>query len=256
MNTITTSLPVSLDDMKLLITTPNSSVVIEYAKSQLKGRAALIYTTNANLPNPSFDMAGVDREDVYDLVDNYITQKSVVRINNLIYSVATLLFAAKGLTVPHEDRVEFDKVSLVQPEEIGAYMSNAQRSQNLNRLIEVLDNIVLFALTCSQGFRETCGDLSSMATIVNDVDYTGCTFVNLLEEEWFTTTYFSSVSLANPKYFSQQYDEYLFNGRNLFSYVTATFLIPALDMLLSQPEQVPNLLSAANESFEAAEITS
>lgn len=237
--------------MKLLITTPGSSVIVKYAGSQLKGRPALIYTTNANLPNPSFDVTDVPREDVYDLIDNYITQKSTIRVNDLLFSVATLLFAAKGIELSPVDKQFVGDLSHVQPEELAAYRANPARASNLDRLLEVLENIVLYTITCSVGFRTACGEPSSFATVVNDVDYTGCTFVNLLEEEWFTTIFFSSVSLSNPKYFQQQYDEYLYDGRNLFSYVSATFLIPTLDMFMTQPNQIPNLLSVAEEPVTA-----
>lgn len=247
MNTIHVTLPLNLEQMKSVITTVGPTVIIDYHNSVLKGRGALIYLTNANIPNAVFDVSQCDKETVYDLIDAYITQKSIVPVRGLIDSVMQLLYVARGIVPNGDDQQSIDTTSLVKRDEFEAYVSNERRHINFSKLIHVLDNIPLFALTCHTGFKDAVGDGATAFPSIDDVDYTGLTFVNLLEVDSFVTYYFSVPTTTQPVYFTQQFDEYMFSGKNLFSYVSNTMIFATLSGFLSGELSVDQLEAAYAE---------
>lgn len=248
MNTITTTLPLSLDNMKMLITTPDVGVVVEYGASILKGRTALIYLTNANVPVTTFDVTSVDAEQVFELVDAYVTHKSILRIDCLVAAVALLLLTSKKVRISEADAAALNYVSLIKSDQIAAYMANESRATNLAKLADLMDNVLIFAITCSAGFKQAVSDVSTIMPCVNDINHTGFTYVNLLERDIFVTNYYSAASVYPAKYFTQQFDEYMYGGRNLFSYVSNTFMLSAMEMFLTDPSQVASLLNALKET--------
>lgn len=247
MTIIHTTLPLPLEDMKQAITSPDSTIVINYAASKLKGRTALIYMTNANLPNPHFDVAGVPREEVFTLIDAYITQKSTVNNRNLVDSVIQIVYAARGIEVSPVDQQSIDRSALLTREDVKDYLADQQRLENIVKLIHVLDSLVVFVLYSNTAFKGTEGEDPSIP-VINDIDYTGFTYVNLLEIESFMVSYFTLPPLTQPSYFKQQFEEYMYNGKNLFAYMSNTFMMPTVSSVLDGTITLDTLYLAVQES--------
>lgn len=254
MTQIHSTLPLPTEHLRQVITSPESSVVINYAESKIKNRAALIFITNANLTNVAFDMTGTPREDVYALIDAYITQKTTISIPGLVASVAHLLLAYKCVPMHPVDMQEVLSYSMLTNDDLIPYLENDERALRLEHLCEVMENVLLYAVSCSAGF-DAAGGLPEDVIKINDVDYTGCTFVNLFALEWFMFAFYSMPPRDETKlkYFTQQYDEYLYNNENLFAHVSRTFLLPAMQMYMSDPTQVAALKSALLETSKLDE---
>jgi hypothetical protein len=234
--------------MKSVITTPDVQVVIDYAGSALKNRSALIYLTNVDVPNTSFNMLGVDEIEIFGLIDSYITHKSTINIESLVMSVMLILMCVRSVHLSEVDRQTIQQQSLITEDQVVAYLSDVTRSDNLLHLIHVLDNIPTFISSCSTEFIAEYGEPVEAFQCVDDVNYTGFTLVNLLSSDVFTINYYSAAVTSPQAFFIQQFTEYLFSGRNLFSYLSNTFMLPALHIVASSQVSHDQLTQAVAEA--------
>jgi hypothetical protein len=249
-NTVNVTLPLSVETLKNIITTPDSSIRIEYANSKFKGRAMLIYLTNIDVPIEHVSFDGVEQEDKFTLIDSYITHKSVVNIENLVYSAMFLLLTIKRVRLTPLSRQLFEAKSSITIEEVDAYLANAERAEHLRNLLWVMDNIMTYTLTRFKYIEEALGKIEDYFTVVNDVDITGFTFVNMLRHDFFVEQYFSVPSNIPSIYFKQQFDEAIYNGKTLYDYVDKTFLLPIFNHTINTPsfaEETVKVMAAALE---------
>jgi hypothetical protein len=237
MTTINTILPLSLETMKQVVTTTNVEVVVDYTASQIKGRSALIYLTNANIPNVRFTVSTA--EEAFELIDCYIMHKSTINIDCLCASIVRLLLAIKAVELSPADEESIDGLSLISPDDVGEYLMDDKRRINLLHLIHVLDNIPTCLYATSPEFVKNHGAPETVFPVVNTLDYIGYTFVNLVSMESFLIAYYSVPTTAPVVFFKQQFTEYAFGGKNLFAYLTNTFMVPVLSAVAAGTLTVP-----------------
>jgi hypothetical protein len=248
MTTIRTIIPIAMDDLRQIITTPDATAVVDYGNSRLKSRAALIYATNVNLTQLEFDVTNASSEDVFALVDSYITLKSILDVRGLVFAVGIILRHIAGAPVTEQSVID---VSVIKPDQVEAYLADPARKANADNLFSLMSNLTTFTVTCYGAFKEKYGKGEDVFPVVNDIDFTGCTFVNLLQYDWFMLDFFANANgLLSPVYYVQHFDEYVYGGRNLFSYVKDTFLLAALETVLSDTETFKLMLNYTPSDFE------
>lgn len=237
---IRTELPVSMETLRAVITTPNAAVEVDYANSKLKGRAALIYLTNTNLPNITLDVTGVEAVEKCQLVADYITQKSTLFIPQLVDTILYLLFKKKNVQLPFHIQSYLDQATL-------AGVTEDLLTEPLNHLIHVLDSLPLYAVSRNVGFQKTYGKPEAVFEIINNVDYTGFTFVNLFKHPLFVDYYTAPIT-TKPVYFVQQFEEYMFSGKSLFALFAETPIMAIMDCFTSGNVTVEQLAAAMKQS--------
>jgi hypothetical protein len=243
MEKIRTDLPLDMDALRAVITTPDVVVEIDYANSKLKGTAALIYLTNVSIPAVFFDMTDASTADCTNLVDSYIIHKSTVFVPQLVDSIMHLLLVRKGVAhIPHE----LTHNSILSTLDIQHWCEDDQKEQHLQKLMAVLDNLPLFAVTCAVGFKETYGDPKLAFATINDVNYCGFTFVHLLKHP-LILDYFAQGTELQPTYFIQQFDEYIYGGKSLFTFVAQSPVLAIMDCIVNGSITVDKLVGASNE---------
>lgn len=252
MNTINTTLPVALEDMKRIITSSDATIHIRMADATIKGRTALIYMSNANLAQAKIDVTDVPAETVFELIDAYITLKSTLPNRNLIGSVMQIVYACKGIQLLPIDQTAVDTLSLITRDQVQEYMSDQARADNVLKLIHVLDNITTFVACCHESLRSRVGEDPDVP-VINDIDYTGYTYINLLEVEQFMLTYYSAPRSTTYAYFSQQYDGYMYGGKNLFAIMSGTFMVPLMSEL-SAGSITPEMIAQARNESEQLDV--
>lgn len=217
-----------MDVLRQMITTKDHALVIDYANSTIRDRTALIYLTNTNVSVQQIDVAGVPEEDVFQLIDAYIMHKSAIDIPPLVTSVMLILLALKKVPIDPVDANYLLKTSLISVEQIDRYLVDPERLKHIAHLTDVLDNMVTFIAASNATIKQTLSYEE-----VDDINYIGFTFVNLLKSDTFTLYYYSAPLIHSPKYFTQHYNEYVYGGQNLFSYVTQSILMPLADMIVA-----------------------
>lgn len=143
----------------------------------------------------------------------------------------TILFTIKDINLNEGDKLFLSQNSLIKTDDVETYLQDSTRFSNVANLIRLLDNIPTFIFSCSEAFRQSEMKPTEYFQTINSLDYTGYTFVNLLESEIFTTHYYTVKAADESIYFKQQFEEYIFAGDNLFARLSKTHLIPSLLML-------------------------
>lgn len=227
---LVTVVPFPSDVLRQVMTDNTIPIVIDYDNSAIKNKPALIYLTNVNI-EASVTFKVSDKENIFALIDSYITQKSPINIPALVISVISILFWLREITPGDDDKAFLEHHSLIKEDDLEDYLSDPQRASNIVRLAHVLDNIPTFIFSSSKEFRDAGIAIDAAFPVINSVDYTGYTFVNLLKSELFTAHYYAQPKETSVTYFKQQFEEYLFKGENLFGSLKDSHLFPSLSMI-------------------------
>lgn len=215
----THKLPLAFDEMKEFIVDPSKPLTVDYKNSQLKERGLMVYCTNVNLQTIDIDFTDCTREEKFAMIDAYITHKSTFKVYRLVQCVLRLLMYAKGITLSetYQNLLPFGMQSLTD-EEIKQYCEDGQRREHLIHLLHVLDSIPLYMLTTNTAFEQTYGKPDKVFDTIDDINYTGYTFVNLLEHPLFLLQYYAVPFSGQNRYFKQQFEESLYGGKVLYSF--------------------------------------
>ena len=197
MNIIKTAAPIAIEDLKKYFTDKTSFYVINYADSKLKGSKLITYLSNLDLP-VDIDLTGSPLEDSYALLKDYMNSPMLVNIQSLEYFVMSVLREAKGLSdiSLHKEFIE-------------------QNSDLINTWINKLDSLTLYNMYIINS-EETKNFAESFPKNDTD-DITGVNFISLLKHEDFYTLY-SKVDKSSLKFYTKYFNEYMFKGKNLYSF--------------------------------------
>jgi hypothetical protein len=197
MNIIKTIAPIAIEDLKKYFTDKTTFYVVEYADSKLKGSKLITYLSNLDLP-ADIDLTGSSLEDCYSLLKDYMNSPMLVNIHSLEYFVMCVLREAKGLSnVSSQKHFIEENLDLI------------------NTWINKLDSLTLFNMYIINT-EETKNFAESFPKNDTD-DIVGVNFISLLKHEDFYTLY-SKVDKSSLKFYTKYFNEYMFKGKNLYSY--------------------------------------
>lgn len=197
MNIIKTAAPIAIEDLKIYFTDKTTFYVINYADSKLKGSKLITYLSNLDLP-ANIDLSGSSSEDSYSLLKDYMTSPMIVNIESLEYFVMSVLAEAKGISdsLTHKHFIEENK-------------------DLINTWINKLDSLTLYNMYIINS-EETKSFAQSFPNNDTD-DIAGVNFISLLKHQDFYTLY-NKVDKSSLKFYTKYFNEYMFKGRNLYSF--------------------------------------
>jgi hypothetical protein len=196
MNIIKTIAPISIDDLKKYFVDKDIKFLIDYENSKLKGTKLLTYLSNLDIPS---DIAVDENTDeFFELLKDYFNSPFLLNIDTLERAAIDVLLCAKGME-DHPRLPEF----IVENKEI------------IDQWITVLDSLTLFNMYIinDPGFQEF---VESKESDPGD-SLVGINFVSLLKHPDFYD-YFTSINKDNVKYYKGYFNDYMFKGKNLFSF--------------------------------------
>lgn len=222
-NVIETACPLSMDVLKEYFQDKdNTSFLINYRNGQLDADALMIYLSNLNL-NADFDEETYeDRDALKEIVAAYMkTTTSLLNIEQL---------AREALAICCQHR---DVIGAVDPDEQctdemrGRYYERlgdasdfiAENLEMVEHWCTMLDSSAVFNLHClnDEMFNQF---IEENFEKVDDPDYVGINYVNLYALTWIGYYIGSIGPLGHrpAKYFTNQFNEYRFKGKNMFHY--------------------------------------
>jgi len=194
MSVIYTKAPIGLEDLKVYFQDKDTKYLIDYGTSDLKGEKLLTYLGNLDIP---CDIIYDNDESLFEMVEAYLKFNHIVNIESLESRVIDMIFQRKNL------KPQFT------PEIIDKF------SGMLDQWIQKLESLVLFNIFCVND--ETLKDYVR-AQKEDDTNSTeGINFVSLLKHQNFYT-FFEGVNESDLIYYSKYFNEYMFKGKNLYSY--------------------------------------
>lgn len=197
MNIIETTAPISIDFLKKYFEDPTTSYIIDYANSTLKGQKLLIYLNNLDFP---VDLKiDIDSEEFQELLVEYFKCPYVLNIKILEEAAFESMMLHRGLMQdPHPSTQRFVD----------------ENSELVSVWASLLDSCTLYNFYCLKDpefddFIKSHPEDTTSNFAVN--------FVNLLKYSEFYSFY-QNVNTDGLKYYSVYFNEYVFKGKNLFSY--------------------------------------
>jgi len=190
MEIIETTAPISIENLKKYFTNKDTFYVIDYSKSEMKGSKLLTYLSNLDLP--------VDiKEPDLELIKDYFNSISLVNINSLENIAINVLLQYKSLV--KEDNYK----NFIQ-----------ENKEIISKWSDKLDSLTIF-----NAYMVNSDLLKNYAqTFPKDEtkDLTGVNFLSLLKHERFYSFY--NVLNKNLKFYTHYFTDYMFRGKNLFSF--------------------------------------
>lgn len=196
MNVIETTAPISIDNLKHYFTDKSTFFLINYKESQLKGAKLLTYLSNLDIPC-DIDFKDCSPPECFDMLKEYLNSSMIVNVTALERAIIGCLHQSKGL-VP-----VIDKEFIEDNKEI------------LNKWISKLESLTLYNMYIvkDEAFKEFVDSFPVDET----KEMVGVNFVSLLKHKELYSL-FTNTNQDNLKFYSHYFNEYVFKGKNLFSY--------------------------------------
>lgn len=196
MNIVNTTAPISIEDLKLYFINKETQFLIKYNDSKLKGSKLLTYLSNLDIP-ADIDFTDCLEEDKLSLLKDYMESITIVSINSLEFLAMQVIEEAKGL---------FDH---------GFKSFIDSNTELIDLWLSRIDSLTLYNMHTINSV-ETKEFVQSFEKADND-DNRGINYVSLLKHFVFYSLY-AKIDESKLKYYEKHFNEYMFKGKNLYSY--------------------------------------
>lgn len=224
MKVINTTCPLPMETLKEYFQDKeNTSFKINYKGGKLDADALMIYLSNLNL-NADFDEETYeDREALKELVAAYM------RTTTSILNIEQLAREALAICCQHRDVIGYidPDEQCDDPNTIGRYYEKLgqaddfieEHKEMVERWCVMLDSSAVFNFHClNEPFFNDF--IENTFEKIDDPDYVGINYVNLYALDWIGYYIGSIGEVGNrpAKFFTNQFNEYRFKGKNMFHY--------------------------------------
>lgn len=196
MNIIETVAPIPIEDLKKYFEDNNTKYLIDYENSKLKGTKLLIYLSNLDIPcDIKID---TESENYYSLLTDYLNCPFLLDIETLELSAIELILCKKKIL--QDDTLE----KFVQ-----------ENFEIITKWEKILDSCTLFNMYCVQ--EDSFKDFVKSHRVAEEESLEGINYVNLFKYPHLYE-YLSNIRMENLYYYEKHFNDYMFKGKNLYSY--------------------------------------
>jgi hypothetical protein len=203
MNTIKTTAPISIDDLRKYFLDNTITYEIDYKNSKLKGQKLLTYLSNLDIP---CDIAADFDEEFLDLVKDYFNSPILLSVNILESIAMEILFCNRfGLTETASSQMSNEKMT--------KFIS--ENKDIIDHWSKVLDSLTVYNMQTVDvpEFKEFVE--SHPLDETNDLK--GINFVQLLKYQDFYLFY-NKINREWLTNYRTYFNEYMFKSKNLYFY--------------------------------------
>jgi hypothetical protein len=195
MNTINTTAPIAIEELKKYFEDKTTFYRINYADSKLKGAKLLTYLSNLDLPcDIEVDAAS---EEFKELLLDYLHHPLIVNIPTLELATIALLHESKGFA-------SFGYSEFIKSNE-----------EIINQWCSKLDSLTLYNLYVIES--PELKEFVLTHPINEDNTIVGINFVSLLKHEYFYK-FFERIDQSKLQVYKNYYDQNMFKGKSLYAY--------------------------------------
>ena len=194
MNIVETVAPIAIDDLKKYFENKDTKYIIDYDASELKGEKLLVYIGNLDLP---CDIKFGSTESAYELLEAYFKTTHLVNVDVLEKNALSILYQFRGFY----SKVDHEFIE--------------QNYEIIQEWAKKLVSLTLYNLYTvgAQQFKSFVESYPEDPT----KDLTGINFISLLKHE----DLYEFITVVDQKeltYYSSYFNEYMFKGKNMYSY--------------------------------------
>ena len=197
-NVINTIAPISIEDLKKYFLDKSITYNIDYTNSKLKGAKLLTYISNLDIP---CDITFDNKNEKDELLKEYLNSSVLCNIPSLELQTIKLMLEYKEIGT-EKNPILYKNFIVDNLEIIKQWESKLDSLTLYNMYIVNSPEMQEFA----KGFTED-----------NTDDLSGINFLSLLKHEDFFI-YYSKIKESNLKFYTKYFNEYMFKGKNLYSY--------------------------------------
>ena len=201
--------PIEIDNLKKYFTDKSLYFDIDYNNSTLHGKKLLVYLSNLDVPSNLVFSTNLNFENKSALLHDYMTLPSVIKLPIFNLATSSIIFKAKGYDLKNAYPNPYFSI-----EETETYIE--QHEKLVKRWIIFLDSCLIYAQKCIPELNDE-KFLTEGLEIITDREYIGQSVVNLFSLDFFFHNYYAK-PLKTLAYFKPQFEEYMFQGKNLFHY--------------------------------------
>lgn len=189
--------PIAIDDLKKYFTNKNIFYIVDYANSQLKNEKLLTYLSNLDLP-VDLDLSKCNKEEIDSLVLSYLNFGMLVNIKILEQITIDLLGEAKGILTD-------DKYKNIIEE----------NKELIDSWVSKVDSLTLYNMYMVNS--DEMKDFVKSHPLDDRDEIRGINFVSLIKNKEFCFLY-QKIEKSGLKFYSKYFEDYMFKGKNLYSY--------------------------------------
>lgn len=203
------TVPLSLDHIKEFFDNKELFFLVNYSESKIKGNMFLTYISNLGLPSEIvFD--GATLEEKFELLKFYMETRNINDSVTLKYAAAQIILISKGFDVtPIYPNPVFTK------EEAEKFIE--ANKEMITRWNTFLSSSIMYYVSSVQVLAEEL-KLKESYPVIDDPHYIGCNVVQMYSVPGFVEFFFAFPRDPQMYYFKQQFEEYMFKGKNFFHY--------------------------------------
>ncbi|MFT6630569.1 MAG: hypothetical protein ACJAS4_000507 [Bacteriovoracaceae bacterium] len=201
--------PLTVDEIKEFFTNKEILYLVNYKESELKGVVFLTYLSNLDLP-AEINFTGSSFEEKEELIRIYMETRNILSCETLRLNVAKVLLEYRGINT-----TDIFVAPCFSDEEVIRF--NANNSALLDKWEQFIESTTLYAQTTVPELEESC-KLKENAIIVEDQMFIGANVVNMFSIQSFYELFLSVPYRKEIVYFKYQFEEYMFRGKNFFSF--------------------------------------
>jgi hypothetical protein len=204
-----TAAPLKIEAIKEFFENKNLVYIVDYASSQIKGNMFLTYLSNLDL-NYEINLATATVQEKFDLLKIYMETRNLNASDLLRITVAELLMTYRG-----QDTSVFFPQPILTKEEKAAFIENNQTL--FERWDLFLNSMYVFMVKSIPKLNEQL-KVQDQHKKIEDPGYIGLNVVQMFSLPGFLDLYLSNPPQHELVYFKHQFEDYIFNGKNLFHY--------------------------------------
>jgi len=204
-----TTAPIGMDDLKEGFTNPDIVFLIDYDKSVMRGKQILTYLSNLDVPCDIKFGPETTTAERKELILEYMKLRNLVKCPSLALTVGTILTAIKNIG----DFYDVIGNPVLNKDEIIEFIEENKLLVNQWRV--VMDSMIIYTLSINTKYREAFGDPKDQFHQIDDDKAIGNNFVNLFSLPFFLECYYSVLG-EECHYFTKQFEDYMFEGKNLY----------------------------------------
>ena len=194
MNFIETTVPISIEKLKIYFNDKDTKFLIDYDNSTLKDEKFLTYISNLDIPcDIKFDLTNENHQ---ELLKNYFHTFNIVDLNSLAV-------AALDVCLTYNFKLENEYTEFIN-----------SNKDIVSSWVNILQSMALFNLHSiqSEKFKEYLSTFSK-----KESPNTGLNFVNLLKLENMNSI-FEEINTSELFIYDEYFNSYMFKGKNLYQY--------------------------------------
>lgn len=213
-----------LTDEELLGFVENQDKVfdIEITNDEFDNKTSLIYISNLNIKcNCIFN----DSDKKLNFIKEYLLTNKIVTIENVEKMVVKIILYSIGYKLK-----EFE--ADISDEECEKFIN--ENKELINKLNIFLDSLLLYAIT-TYVQEDKKEEFLKNIQVIDDIEYIGLNIVNLFKYQELSF-YYVFKELGEQYNFIKQFNDYIYDGKNLFYYFNNenNMLIKMIPLMLGE----------------------